>query len=174
MPKTPAHRREELGEHGPALMALSPRRREFVIQYIMCGCGAQAARKAGYGTPTSKPLTFAKQAWFLLHDAQVLAALREESVKHYHSLSAKAVREVERILDSPTSRDSDKLRAADGILARADPVITNQIVQVSHDHHIRMSSDEVTARILELAGRVGVEVAALPPVIDAVAEEVPA
>jgi phage terminase small subunit len=155
-------------------MALDGRQRAFVMSYVTCGSGARSARLAGYGKPTSTAGTFSKIAYQLLHNDRVLLAIKEESRKHYHSLHAKAVREAERILDSPTARDVDKLRAADGVLARVDPIQTSQLVQVSHqhDHHIRMSADELTKRILQLASRVGADVAALPPVIvDAVAEE---
>lgn len=163
--------------YGPAMSALSnDRDRSFVMFFVIHGSAAQASRLAGFGRPESTPETHAKIGYRKLQDDRVRAAVMEEVRKWFHAAAPAAVREIHRILNDPKSKDSDKLRASDSVLARTDPVTTSQVIQVSHEHthRHRLSADEVTARILELAARTGVDVKSLPPTIDAVAAEMPA
>jgi hypothetical protein len=160
---------------GPAMAALAnDRHRAFVMHYVVVGVAAEAARRAGFGNEKTIDKDYARIGYRLLRNDAIRAAVMEETRAHYHVAAAAAVREVRRILDSPTAKDADKLRAADSILARFDPVTTNQVMRIEHEHRHRhsLSADEITRRIAELAAKVGV---ALPaPVIDATAEEVPA
>lgn len=142
------------------------------MYFILCGNKAEAARRAGFGAPGSTAETFAKCGYRLVQDPAIFAAINEEGRKWYRGLMVKSVRESERILDDPRAKDADKLRVADGVLARVDPIISNQVVQVSHEHHHRvsLSADEITKRILALSAKLGVSV---PPMIEATAEELP-
>jgi hypothetical protein len=108
---------EAAPEFGPAMLALSDRWRTFVMNFVVCGVGAEAIRRSGFGTATSTPDNDANQAYRLLGDARIQSAIAEETTKWYRSAAVKAVREVHRILDDPKAKDADKLRSADGILA---------------------------------------------------------
>jgi phage terminase small subunit len=162
--------------YGPAMAALpSGRMRSFVMQFILTGCGSEAARRAAYGTPAATSEGFAKLAWQLTSDPRVQAAIMEETGRWFRIAAPAAVKVYHDVLTDEKAKDADKLRAADAVMARVDPIIAGQVIKVEHEHTHRhsLTADQVTARILELASKVGVDIKALPPAIDAVAEEMP-
>ncbi len=147
MSKAVAHKEtDEPTTLGPAMEALSDKRRNFVMQFVIHGNGAKAARLAGYGGADSSNLTQAKLGYRLRQEPTIQAAITEEVRKYYHSAAAAAVREINRILDDPKAKDADKLRAADGILARIDPIVTGQVMRIEHEHHVHVDH---TAAALE-------------------------
>jgi phage terminase small subunit len=161
--------------YGPAMAALAnDRMRVFVMQFILTGCGAQAARKAGYGTPETTAEGFAKLAWQLTQRPTVQAAIMEETRRWFRIAAPAAVKVYHDVLMDGKAKDADRLRAADAVMARVDPIIAGQVIKVEHEHHHRhsLSADEITRRIVALASKVGVDVASFPPVIDAVAEPI--
>ena len=98
-------RREDLGQPGPAMRALpNDRWRLFVETYLWetftngnknnYGAQAAAARKAGFGTPRSKPITLAHIGWRLLKDDRMVAAVAEESRKLLRAGAPQAVKAV--------------------------------------------------------------------------------
>lgn len=163
---------------GDAMLALANDRwRSFVMHFVVCGVAAEASRRAGFGTGKTTDQDFARIGYRLLRNDGIRAAVMEETRRWYYGAAPAAVREIHRILNDPTSKDADKLRAADGILARFDPVSTAHVVRVEHEHQHRhsLSADEITRRILALAAKVGVDPKGLPgPIIEMKAEEVPA
>src|SRR5262249_22772108 len=98
-------------------------------------------------------------------------ALMEETRKWFHSAAPAAVEVDHDVLTSEKARDVDKLRAADAVMARVDPVTTSQVVQVNHEHrHTHtLTADEIVAHIAALAAKIGIEPAMLaaPVTIDA-------
>src|SRR5258706_14021363 len=119
-------------EFGAAMLALEHKQRLFVQHYIVCGVGSEACRRAGYGNPaTTTNESYANMSYVLRTNARVVAAINEEACKWYRSAMAKAVREAHRILDDPTAKNADKLRAIDGILARCDPIISGQFMRMN-------------------------------------------
>jgi phage terminase small subunit len=169
--------RADVPEYGAAMMALpNDRMREFVTQYVLTGNASLAAKLAGYKQGEGVDNGYAKQAWQLKQRDCVRAAIEEETRRYLRVLGPPAVSWLSRIITGADTKDADRLRAIDMVLTRVDPIISGQVVQVNHDHRhrVQLSADQITARILELAGRVGVDVAALPspPVIEAVAEVV--
>ena len=96
-------RREDLGQPGPAMRALpNDRWRLFVETFLWetftngnknnFGAQAAAARKAGFGTPRSKPITLAHIGWRLLRDDRVIAAVAEEARKLLRAGAPEAVK----------------------------------------------------------------------------------
>jgi phage terminase small subunit len=177
MSKAIARKDADTPEYGPAMLALrTERQRVFCMMFIILGNGAEAARRAGYCTPASTAETFAKTAYQLLQNDSIRSALAEECRRWFRAAAPAAVATYHRILSDDKARDVDRLRAADAVMARADPITTGHVVQVDHHHEHRhrhhLSAGQVTQRILELAAKAGVDLAKLPPVIDAAAEEV--
>jgi phage terminase small subunit len=177
MARAAARKFDDAATYGPAMAALSNnRQRAFVSHFIITGVAAQAARKAGYGVAGSSNMTLGQVGYRLLQDDRIQAAIAEESRKYLRAAAPAAVRLLHRVIDDPQAKDQDRLRAADAVLTRSDPVTSSQIIAVQHEHRHRheLTADQVTARILELAGRVGVKLPPPPMIIDATATEIPA
>jgi hypothetical protein len=98
-------RREDMGQPGPAMRNLpNDRWRLFVETFLWetftngnknnFGAQAAAARKAGFGTPRSKPITLAHIGWRLLRDDRVVAAVAEEARKLLRAGAPEAVKAV--------------------------------------------------------------------------------
>jgi hypothetical protein len=156
MSKATATALDEVTEFGPAMLAICDRWRTFVMHFVVCGVGAEAIRRAGFGTATSTPDNDANQAYRLLGDARIQAAVAEETTRWYRIAAAKAVREVHRILDDPKAKDADKLRAADGIIARLDPIVTGMAVRVEHEHTHRIDHGKAAVESLRWMKSMGV------------------
>jgi hypothetical protein len=114
---------ENWGELGPAMRALpNERYREFVRHYVIGKPkrGAAAAyRAAGLGLK-STPLNQAREAYKLLRDERIIAAVAEESKKHYRAQIPAAVQAVHEIIADPDHRD--RARVAMSLIDRVDPV----------------------------------------------------
>jgi hypothetical protein len=161
-------------EWGPCMAALpSDRHRAFVwsLYQIPRGYGAhvKAAKMAGFGTSTTSA-----QSWSVIatRDERVLRSLAEEDERRIRASAPRAVRALEHLIEDPTHKDH--CGAVSMILDRTNPIQQQHLVQHEHQHQHthRLSADEVTRRILQLCGAVGVDVPALPAPIDAVAVEV--
>jgi phage terminase small subunit len=161
-------------EYGPAMAALgSDKMRSFVMFFVICGSGAEAARRAGYSPAGATAETYAKHAWQLCQKDSIRAAIMEETRRWFHVAAPAAVKVYHDVLTNPEAKDQDRLRAADAVMARVDPVMTGQVIQVEHQHHHRhtLSANEIIARIAALAGQVGAEPRLPVPVtIEGVAE----
>jgi phage terminase small subunit len=133
---------------------LNERQRSFVVFFVIHGNAAQACKRAGYCRETSTAETFAKAGYQLLQKDSVRAAVMEETRKRFHSAASAAVRVYHQVLESPTAKHADKLRAAGAVMRGLIP--SPQVIAVQHEHHHRhtLTATEVTKRILELAGRV--------------------
>ena len=167
--------RDDRPEWGPCMSAVrTDQQRVFVMNFILSGNAAEAARRAGYGTPNTDKSDFAQLGWQLLQLDRVRAAVSEEARRWFHSAAPAAVAEVHRILTDPKARDADKLRAAGLVLDRTDPVQTAHRIEVQHEHvhQHHLSAPEIEKRIAELAAKVGVKALPAPVVIDAEAEEI--
>jgi hypothetical protein len=134
-------RREELGQPGPAMRALpNDRWRLFVESYLWetftngnkdnYGAQAAAARKAGFGSPRSKPLTLAHIGWRLIKDDRVVAAIAEESRKLLRAGAPQAVKAVHDGILNANHPAHAKFVAM--LLDRTDPQESKQLVEVTH------------------------------------------
>jgi hypothetical protein len=160
------------GDLGPAMKALpNDQWRAFVEFYVMAdkpGRGSQtaAARKAGFGKPNSKPATMARISYRLMCDDRIVAAINEVARKIVRGGAADAARALRNMVADPTHKDH--ARAVDMLMARTDPVMSHQHIQVTHTHtdpdaegieQLRALRQLGTARerLLELFGFNGLE-----------------
>src|SRR3974390_28779 len=125
------------GEYGPAMRALpSDRWRAFVDFFLLekPGRGAQtaAARRAGFGTPNTRPVNMARTAYRLMQDERMIAAIAEEARKMLRGAAPEAVKALHNMVRDPTHKDH--ARAVAMMLDRTDPVVTNQNISVTHRH----------------------------------------
>jgi hypothetical protein len=136
-----SRRREDLGQPGPAMRALpNDRWRLFVETYLWetfhngnkdnYGAQAAAARKAGFGTPRSKPITLAHIGWRLLKDDRMVAAVAEESRKLLRAGAPQAVKAVHDGILNPNHPSHAKFVSM--LLDRTDPQESKQLVEVTH------------------------------------------
>jgi hypothetical protein len=162
---------ENWGELGPAMKALPNERwRNFVRDLITGrpGRGAltRAARKAGFGTATTKPSTLSKHAHNLSRDERVIAAIAEESQKIIRVGHPEAVAALFNLIRDPKHRDH--ARAVAMVIDRCDPAVTRHAVDVTHrvDDPDREALEElralrklgtVRAKLLELYGPNGLD-----------------
>ena len=89
-------RREPEPETSEAMAALpSDKWRSFCFHYLMQapkhGAATAAARAAGFGTPTTRPIVMARYAHRLIQDPRIQNALMEESKKMLRAHAPEAV-----------------------------------------------------------------------------------
>jgi hypothetical protein len=138
---TNRRREDDLGQPGPAMRNLpNDRWRLFVETFLWetftngnknnFGAQAAAARKAGFGTPRSKPITLAHIGWRLLRDDRVVAAVHEEARKLLRAGAPEAVKAVHDGIRNPNHPAHAKFVSM--LLDRTDPQETKQLVEVTH------------------------------------------
>jgi len=153
-------RKEDWGELGPAMRALSSdKRRAFVCAYLLEPPGRcaqiNAARKAGYGTPRTKPGHMANIAWRLMQDPRLVAAIAEESRKMLRVGSPEAVNALLNMVRDPEHKSH--ARAVEMVLARSDPPVVHQTMTVEHRH----SEGDMIELVRRFAKEIGVDEATL-------------
>jgi phage terminase small subunit len=108
--------------------------RNFVEFYILEGPGhgsqTNAARRAGFGKPTTKPLYMARIASRLMADPRMQAAIAEEARKIVRGGAPEAARALLNLIRNPEHRDH--ARGIAMLLARADPETVRHDVSVTH------------------------------------------
>ena len=128
-------RDETWGELGPAMKALpNDRWRMFVELYLLekPGHGAQtrAARRAGFGYPSTKPVNMARIASRLMSDDRIIAALSEEARKIVRSSAPEAARALINLVRDPAHKDHGRAIAA--VMDRVDPITSRHEIDVTH------------------------------------------
>ena len=126
--------------YGPAMSALSPQQRNFVLalfeQRPGHGALAAAARAANYGNRdgTSTAQSIASIANRLVNNDKIISAIAETTKKTIRADAPAAVMAVREIVSDVSHKD--RLRAALSILERIDPVETKHTLTVQHkvDH----------------------------------------
>jgi hypothetical protein len=156
-------------KYGPAMLALPERRRRFVeaMFEVRPGRGApvRAARRVGYGTPTSTMNAMAVIAHRLAHDPRIQEAMFEIGRARLHALAPQALFAVARLIENPGHRDH--ARALGIVLDRTHMIETRHEVLVKRDPEpIVAATEKVLARIEELARAAGIDDRKLPPLID--------
>jgi hypothetical protein len=169
--------KDDLGQPGPAMRALPNNRwRLFVEAYLWetftngnkdnYGAGAAAARKAGFGSPKSKPPVLAQIGWRLLKDDRMVAAIAEESRKLLRAGAPQAVKAVHDGILNPNHPSHAKF--VDLVLRRTDPEESKQVVEVTHrtinrdeeeleELHALRQLDTPHAKLIELFGQNGLD-----------------
>jgi hypothetical protein len=135
---------------GPALAALSPPQRAFVIALVQFGCtGAEAARRAGYSDRGEGGKVV---AYRLTHDDRVQAAILEESRKVMRAEGPRSILTLVQIRDDKELDAKSRIKAATELLNRGGlHAISEQHVSVEH----RLSDAEKDRRILALCQELG-------------------
>lgn len=141
---------------GPAMRALNPRQRVFVIAAIESGSNSHTdwARHAGYSDEGGG---LRVQAYRLAHDEKILKAIHEESARRLRSGVGLAVNTIARIMTESLD-EKMQLKAADMILNRGGlHAVSEHNVNVKHE----LDETEKLARIISLAGQLGIDPAKL-------------
>jgi hypothetical protein len=136
-------RKDEIGELGPAMRALPNNRwRAFVEFYVLGsftnsrknnhGAQAEAVRRAGFGGAKTKPSTLGQIGWKLMRDDRIIAAVAEESRKLLRSGAPEAVKALLNMVRDPDHKGHE--RAIGMVLDRVDPIVSHQVLDVTHRH----------------------------------------
>jgi hypothetical protein len=125
---------ETWGELGPAMRALPNEKwRAFVRHFITSkpghGAAVRAFRACGLGKGSSQ-LHQAREAYKMLHDDRMVAAIAEESKKYFRTAIPEAVKAAREIIADPAHKD--RARVAMALIDRVDPVITQHNIGVTH------------------------------------------
>ena len=122
---------------GPAMRALLPQQRKFVLACQMLGStdNKRAALLAGYGGQGKHGMqTAANAGWRLAHDERVQKAMLEEAGKRIGGLRFRALDVLREIVDSTKAKPAIKMRAALAVLDRTGmPAMTEQKMTVTHE-----------------------------------------
>lgn len=112
-------------DFGPAMSAVFPREREFIIALLEGKSAAQAAREAGYGAPdgSSTAETMSRIGYRLTHTGRVIDALSEQAKRSVRGLVPEALKAAREVL--MTTSHKDRVRVAMSVLDRIDPPQTN-------------------------------------------------
>jgi hypothetical protein len=139
MAMTARRKQETFGEMGPAMRALPFNRwRSFVEHYLLLPPArtglfsnqAEAARRAGFGTPKSKPVYLARIGYRLVQDERIQAAIAEEARKLLRGGGFEAVKQLLAIVSNPEHKD--QIKAIGMVIARTDPEITRHDMNITH------------------------------------------
>lgn len=159
------------GSLGPAMLALTPSQRAFVIALISTsgtnkGYAAALAGYGGDGNDKSQQVAGCR----LAAHPKVIAAVKEEADKRMCAGAALAANVILEIAMDPMHKD--RLKAAEMLKNQAGLIVAQRI-----DHTVTLVDDrsvqEIQEQTLALAKRLGVELPQLSaPVIDAEFEEV--
>jgi hypothetical protein len=158
-------------QFGPKMAALSEKRRGLVLSLFdddapVKGDGllVYAARKAGYGTPTSSTKSLGVIAGRIIGDDDVQEAIKEHSQRVMRAIPPEAIRALKNLIADPKHRDH--ARAIAMVLDRTDPLQTIATVRVEDT---RPPSVEATQAVLDRIEMLMQRAGLLPksaPVID--------
>jgi len=160
---------------GPAMFALTPTQRAFVVAKVHFGCNnAEAARRAGYSK--NQPADAKVSGYHLAHNDAVQAAIIEESRKLMAGEGPRSIRTLVAIRDDRSKEAKDRIKAAVELLNRGGlQAVTEHHLTVEH----QMTDAQKDQRILALCRELGVpdadarKMLIAPEVLDAEFEEVP-
>jgi phage terminase small subunit len=122
---------EDFGQMGAAMRGLpNDKWRNFVRHYVLDyehGASVRAYRAAGFNP---SPKNAHVDAWRLLHDERIIAAIAEEAKKVLRAAHPAAVKVIYEIMADVNHKD--RLKAATVLLERADPATTSHHIAVTH------------------------------------------
>jgi hypothetical protein len=128
---TAAQELQKWGELSPAMRALPNERwRQFVYLYVAgrpARGAAEAYRAAGFGS--TKPIDQARDAFKLLCDERIMAAVAELSKKHFRAAIPEAVAAVREIINNPDHRD--RARVSMALIDRVDPIVGRHQLEIT-------------------------------------------
>ena len=135
MTKPLTRRKEDWGQLGPAMRALSNNRHRAFVEFYLLekpGHGAQtnAARRAGFGHSRTTPLNMARIASRLMRDDRIIAAIAEEARKIVRGGAPEAAKALLELVRN--SDHKDHARGIAMVLARTDPEVQQHDLHVTH------------------------------------------
>jgi phage terminase small subunit len=139
--------KQNWGELSETMRALTQKQRLLVWNYITevgkapRGAQTRAARKAGYGTPTTTTRGMAQLAYQAMSDPKVQNALTEEARKIVRAGSVEASHALMEVVRDKSNKD--RMRAVSLIMERTFPVISQQNVNVLHQHVVSNLDEEL-------------------------------
>jgi hypothetical protein len=150
---------QEPATWGPAMSALSERRRAFVVALYDedaprkgDGLIIYATQKANYGSPTSSRKSLSVIGNRIVHDDRVQAAIVEYSQRVLRAIPPEAIQALKSLIRDPKHRDHACAIAM--VLDRSDPLVTNHNVKVQDDRFIpEKITEQILVRIEEIAAR---------------------
>lgn len=144
-------RAHEEVKFGPAMRSLTDMQQRFVLFLMDSGSSnaTEAAEAAGYSTNSNQALR--QQGSYLMHDEKVQAAMREVGQARISGVTMKAIRTVEKALDSTDHKAA--LKAAEMVLNRAGLHATSEH-KVTVEH---ITDEDKVARIKALAMTLGLD-----------------
>lgn len=157
---------DEAEDYGPAMLALNERQRIFVLAYLAGGgkSAAAAAFAAGYGKGSRGGLDV--QAHRLVHRADVLAGIREESLKRMHAFGPEMFNVIVEIARDKNSPAGERRKSAEAILDRIGlQAVSEHVVTVQDNRSRAELIRELVAGLRELGGEA-------PKLIDVTPEKV--
>jgi hypothetical protein len=137
---------------GPAMVALSPAMRAFVVAKVTMGLNnIDAAKTAGYSARSPHALGVVGSR--LAHDDRVQVAILEEGQKLMRTEGPRSVHTLVAIRDDKAASNKDRLTAAKELLDRSGfHATTEHHVSVEHS----LSDAEKDRRMLVLAAELGI------------------
>jgi phage terminase small subunit len=155
---------------GPAMLALTPKQRQFVMElrHGPAGYGSEvrAARAAGYGTPTSSDLSMRVQAHQVLHNIKIQNALREVGGKVIRAEAFQSIKNTVAIANDLAHRDCLKANLA--LLDRGG-FATETIHHVVVEKTVKFDPKDLVEKLQKISLRFGLDarkVLARSPVIE--------
>jgi hypothetical protein len=142
------------GETSETMRALpNDRWRRFVENYVLGTppCAAKAYRNAGLGL-NSSTLDQARDAYRLLRDDRINAAVAELSKKYFRAAISGAVTAVKEIIADPNHKD--RARVSLSLINRVDPEITRAELEITTRRIL--SHDEEAIEELQALRKLGV------------------
>ncbi|HEX3920064.1 MAG TPA: hypothetical protein VHW60_22225 [Caulobacteraceae bacterium] len=137
---------------GPAMNALAPRMRQFVLAKLQTGCSnAAAAQLAGYAGNAD---VLKAQGWKLAHDDRVQAAMLEEARKYIRDSSVMAIDIIIEIARNPEVDPKDRLKAAVELLNRGG---LNAVSEHKVTVERTLDDEALVERVKMFAGRLGID-----------------
>ena len=143
---------------GPAMSALTPNARAFVIAIIEMGGAINemhlAVERAGYRCE-SKNSAYV-QAHRLAADPRIQAAILEEAKARCKSASLLSISAMIEIVQDKTVKPSTRLQAASRLAAIAGMDPATQML-VKHDHEVTVTVKEQISQVRQLARELGLD-----------------
>jgi hypothetical protein len=117
--------------YGPAMEALPEKERDFVLHYFETNNAAQAARLAGFGTPTSNAPTMSNLGNRLKHRPRIIEAMIEHLKIVVRSQGPQILGTLSEVMDD-AREPAARSRVALALLERFDPTVSKVDVNVTH------------------------------------------
>ena len=148
LPALPILPEYDVADLGPAMQALTPLRRNWVLAKVFLALDdTNAARAAGYTEKTAR-----HHAYEIAHREDIQAAILEVGKALLRGEGARSIRTMVAIRDDKMVRADTRLKAAEMIANRAG-------FHVSTEHHVHthahLSDAQMDKRILALAAELG-------------------